>query len=61
VTLMVSLGYLLTSAELTPRELLQQAKWAEEAGFERRWISHHDPWNHEHILGGPWPGAGRGR
>jgi G6PDH family F420-dependent oxidoreductase len=45
---MVSLGYFLASEEFAPDDLLQQAKWAEEAGFERLWISdHYHPWNHE--------------
>jgi G6PDH family F420-dependent oxidoreductase len=44
---MVSLGYFLSTEEFTPDELVQQAKWAEEAGFERLWISdHYHPWNH---------------
>jgi len=44
---MVSLGYFLSSEEFTPSELLTQARWAEEAGFQRLWISDHfHPWNH---------------
>jgi G6PDH family F420-dependent oxidoreductase len=45
---MVSLGYFLSSEEFTPKELITQARWAEEAGFSRLWISdHYHPWNHE--------------
>ncbi|MEU4742568.1 TIGR03557 family F420-dependent LLM class oxidoreductase [Actinosynnema sp. NPDC023658] len=45
---MVSIGYFLSSEEHGPRELVRQARWAEEAGFERLWISdHYHPWNHE--------------
>ncbi|MFD9740566.1 TIGR03557 family F420-dependent LLM class oxidoreductase [Umezawaea sp. NPDC059074] len=45
---MVSIGYFLSSEEFRPRELVRQAKWAEEAGFERLWISDHfHPWNGE--------------
>ncbi|MFD1150027.1 TIGR03557 family F420-dependent LLM class oxidoreductase [Saccharothrix hoggarensis] len=43
---MVSIGYFLSSEEFTPRELVDQARWAERAGFERLWISdHYHPWN----------------
>jgi G6PDH family F420-dependent oxidoreductase len=43
---MVSIGYFLSSEEFGPRELVRQAKLAEEAGFERLWISDHfHPWN----------------
>jgi G6PDH family F420-dependent oxidoreductase len=45
---MVSIGYFLSCEEFGPRELVRQAKWAEEAGFERLWISDHfHPWNDE--------------
>jgi G6PDH family F420-dependent oxidoreductase len=45
---MVSLGYFLSSEEFTPSQLVEQARWAEEVGFERLWISdHYHPWNHE--------------
>jgi G6PDH family F420-dependent oxidoreductase len=45
---MVSIGYFLSCEEFGPRELVRQAKWAEEAGFERLWISdHYHPWNGE--------------
>src|SRR5215211_5242124 len=48
VRYMVSLGYFLSSEEFTPSQLVEQARWAEEAGFERLWISdHYHPWNHE--------------
>ncbi len=42
---MVSIGYFLSTEEFGPRELVRQAKMAEEAGFERLWISDHfHPW-----------------
>jgi G6PDH family F420-dependent oxidoreductase len=45
---MTSIGYFLSCEESGPRELVRQAKWAEEAGFERLWISDHfHPWNGE--------------
>jgi G6PDH family F420-dependent oxidoreductase len=38
-------GYFLSSEEHDPRELVSQAKLAEEAGFEALWISDHfHPW-----------------
>jgi G6PDH family F420-dependent oxidoreductase len=41
-------GYFLSSEEFTPKELLAQAGWAEEAGFDALWISDHfHPWNDE--------------
>jgi G6PDH family F420-dependent oxidoreductase len=40
------IGYFLSSEEFTPAQLVQQAVWAEEAGFEGLWISdHYHPWN----------------
>jgi G6PDH family F420-dependent oxidoreductase len=45
---MASIGYFLSCEEFGPRDLVRQAKWAEEAGFERLWISDHfHPWNDE--------------
>ncbi|HEY0639977.1 MAG TPA: TIGR03557 family F420-dependent LLM class oxidoreductase [Pseudonocardiaceae bacterium] len=45
---MVTFGYFLSSEEYRPRELVRQARLAEEAGFERLWISDHfHPWNDE--------------
>lgn len=39
-------GYFLSSEEFTPRQLLEQAAMAEEAGFASLWISdHYHPWN----------------
>jgi G6PDH family F420-dependent oxidoreductase len=39
------IGYFLSSEEFTPGELLDQARQAEEAGFEAFWISDHfHPW-----------------
>jgi G6PDH family F420-dependent oxidoreductase len=44
----VSIGYFLSCEEFGPRELVGQAKLAEQAGFERLWISDHfHPWNAE--------------
>lgn len=38
-------GYLLSSEEFTPAELLEQARLAEQSGFEGLWISDHfHPW-----------------
>ncbi|HEY0813279.1 MAG TPA: TIGR03557 family F420-dependent LLM class oxidoreductase [Pseudonocardia sp.] len=43
---MVSIGYFLSCEEFGPRELVRQARLAQEAGFERLWISDHfHPWN----------------
>ena len=45
---MVNIGYFLSCEEFGPRELVRQAKLAEQAGFERLWISDHfHPWNAE--------------
>ncbi|HEU5474962.1 MAG TPA: TIGR03557 family F420-dependent LLM class oxidoreductase [Actinophytocola sp.] len=39
-------GYFLSCEEFGPRELVRQAKLAEQAGFEALWISDHfHPWN----------------
>lgn len=41
-------GYFLACEEYTPRELIEQAVAAQEAGFEGLWISDHfHPWNDE--------------
>ena len=46
---MTSVGYFLSCEEFGPRELVNQAKLAEQAGFDRLWISdHYHPWNDEH-------------
>lgn len=38
-------GYFLSCEEYTPQEILDQARLAEEAGFEGLWISdHYHPW-----------------
>src|SRR4051812_3428057 len=43
---MATFGYFLSSEEFGPRELVRQAKLAEQAGFEALWISDHfHPWN----------------
>jgi G6PDH family F420-dependent oxidoreductase len=42
----VKFGYFLSSEEFTPAELIEQARLAEEAGFDALWISdHYHPWN----------------
>jgi G6PDH family F420-dependent oxidoreductase len=42
----VKIGYFLSCEEYSPAELIHQAKWAEQAGFESLWISDHfHPWN----------------
>lgn len=42
---MVSVGYFLSCEQSGPHELVRQARWAEQAGFERLWISdHYHPW-----------------
>jgi hypothetical protein len=45
---MVSVGYFLSCEEFEPRELVRQARLAEEAGFERLWIcDRFRPWLEE--------------
>lgn len=40
------IGYFLSSEEYTPAQLVEQARMAEDAGFESLWISDHfHPWN----------------
>ncbi len=40
------IGYFLSCEEYTPAQLIEQARLAEEAGFEALWISdHYHPWN----------------
>jgi G6PDH family F420-dependent oxidoreductase len=42
----MKLGYFLACEEFGPRELVDQARRAEEAGFHALWISdHYHPWN----------------
>jgi G6PDH family F420-dependent oxidoreductase len=44
----VRIGYFLSSEEYTPAELVDQARQAEQAGFDALWISdHYHPWNDE--------------
>jgi G6PDH family F420-dependent oxidoreductase len=44
----MKIGYFLSSEEFSPRELVEQAKQAEQAGFHALWISDHfHPWNDE--------------
>ena len=45
---MASIGYFLSCEQFGPKELIDQARRAEDAGFERLWISDHfHPWNDE--------------
>jgi len=45
---MTGYGYFLSAEEFTPREMLDQARMAEQAGFEYLAISdHYHPWNDE--------------
>jgi alkanesulfonate monooxygenase SsuD/methylene tetrahydromethanopterin reductase-like flavin-dependent oxidoreductase (luciferase family) len=42
----VRIGYFLSSEEYDPKQLVEQAVLAEQAGFEALWISDHfHPWN----------------
>jgi G6PDH family F420-dependent oxidoreductase len=44
----MKIGYFLSSEEYDPRELVDQARRAEQAGFHALWISdHYHPWNDE--------------
>jgi G6PDH family F420-dependent oxidoreductase len=44
----MKLGYFLSCEEWAPRDLLDQARMAQQAGFDRLWISdHYHPWNDE--------------
>jgi G6PDH family F420-dependent oxidoreductase len=44
----MKIGYFLSSEEFAPKELIRQARMAEEAGFDGLWISDHfHPWNDE--------------
>jgi len=45
---MTEFGYFLSAEELSPAELIRTAKVAEDAGFDRIWISdHYHPWLRE--------------
>jgi G6PDH family F420-dependent oxidoreductase len=45
---MARVGYFLSSEEFSPRELLEQARMAQDAGFHALWISdHYHPWTDE--------------
>lgn len=45
---MTTFGYFLSCEEYSPADLIDQAKRAEDAGFEALWISDHfHPWNDE--------------
>jgi G6PDH family F420-dependent oxidoreductase len=42
----MKIGYFLSSEEYSPGQLIEQARLAEEAGFDALWISdHYHPWN----------------
>jgi G6PDH family F420-dependent oxidoreductase len=42
----MKIGYFLSCEEYTPQQLVEQARMAEDAGFESLWISdHYHPWN----------------
>jgi G6PDH family F420-dependent oxidoreductase len=44
----MKIGYFLSSEEYSPAQLVEQARLAEEAGFDALWISDHfHPWNDE--------------
>jgi G6PDH family F420-dependent oxidoreductase len=44
----MKIGYFLSCEEYDPQELIEQARLAEQAGFESLWISDHfHPWNDE--------------
>ncbi|MCD6638681.1 MAG: TIGR03557 family F420-dependent LLM class oxidoreductase [Nocardioides sp.] len=44
----ITIGYFLSTEEYTPAELVEQARLAEEHGFDALWISDHfHPWNDE--------------
>jgi G6PDH family F420-dependent oxidoreductase len=48
VAQVAKIGYFLSCEEWEPGELIEQARMAEEAGFEALWISdHYHPWNDE--------------
>ena len=38
---MAEMGYVLSSEEMTPNEMVRNARRAEEAGFTTAWISDH--------------------
>ena len=45
---MPTIGYFLSAEEYAPDQLLEQARLAEEAGFDALWISdHYHPWTSE--------------
>src|SRR5882757_10518142 len=45
---MAKIGYLLSGEQFGPKELIDQARRAPDAGFEALWISDHfHPWNDE--------------
>ncbi|GAA2926820.1 TIGR03557 family F420-dependent LLM class oxidoreductase [Streptomyces enissocaesilis] len=45
---MTEFGYFLSSEEFGPKDLVEQARMAEQAGFQALWISdHYHPWNEE--------------
>lgn len=45
---MAKIGYFLSSEQYAPKELIDQAKRAEDAGFDALWISdHYHPWSED--------------
>ena len=45
---MTTIGYFLSAEEYAPDQLIEQARLAEEAGFDALWISdHYHPWTSE--------------
>lgn len=45
---MTELGYFLSAEEISPRHLVSTAQLAEQAGFDRVWVSdHYHPWTQE--------------
>jgi G6PDH family F420-dependent oxidoreductase len=45
---MTRFGYILSCEEFGPADLLEQARMAEQAGFQSLWVSdHYHPWNRE--------------
>lgn len=54
---MTRYGYFLSCEEFTPRELVEQARMAEQAGFTALAISdHYHPWTDERVRA---PSSGR--
>jgi alkanesulfonate monooxygenase SsuD/methylene tetrahydromethanopterin reductase-like flavin-dependent oxidoreductase (luciferase family) len=42
---MVEIGYVLSSEEMSPNDMIRNARREEEAGFTTAWVSdHYHPW-----------------